>query len=247
MFKLLVHQNIRSLIKNFSQLEAYLTNSEKPSIIALTETWLKPYSNTACYKLNGYQELIAVSRKKRGGGVAFYVEIGKRANKVLEFVSEDTQMLTIFVDDKYLVTVVYKTPQAKLEDFLNALTDYLLQIERLKTSQRHVICGDFNIDMLIENDASRQLQTTIEIFGLSLSIKEALPTRPTVNGGSMIDLCFSNHDIETKIEKTTITDHRTLVCYYTATESKNTERMRTVRFWKKVETQQMKDKIYFYF
>ena len=247
MFKLLVHQNIRSLIKNFSQLEAYLTNSDKPSIIALTETWLKPYSNTACYKLNGYQELIAVSRKKRGGGVAFYVEIGKRANKVLEFVSEDTQMLTIFVDDKYLVTVVYKTPQAKLEDFLNALTDYLLQIERLKTSQRHVICGDFNIDMLIENDASRQLQTTIEIFGLSLSIKEALPTRPTVNGGSMIDLCFSNHDMVTKIEKTTITDHRTLVCYYTATESKNTERMRTVRFWKKVESQQMKDKINFYF
>ena len=80
MFKFLVHQNIRSLIKNFSQLEAYLTNSDKPGIIALTETWLKPYSNTACYELNGYQELIAVSRKKRGGGVAFYVEIGKRAN-----------------------------------------------------------------------------------------------------------------------------------------------------------------------
>merc|ERR1711894_390282 len=83
-----------SSFKNFSHLEA------KPSIIALTETWLKPYSNTACYELNGYQELIAVSRKKRGGGVAFYVGIGKRAKKVLEFVSEDTQMLTIFVDGK---------------------------------------------------------------------------------------------------------------------------------------------------
>ena len=36
----LLLQNIRSITKNFSELEAFLAETSEPEVIALTETWL---------------------------------------------------------------------------------------------------------------------------------------------------------------------------------------------------------------
>ena len=147
MSKLLILQNIRSLIKNFYQLEAYLINTDKPNILALTERWLSTHSTKNFLQLDSYQQIVTASRKKRGGGVAFYVKEGISWKKHHEIITENTQMLTISVQANLLVTVVYKSPQSPFESFLNQLTEYLLDLDHSKL-KRHIFCGDLNIDML---------------------------------------------------------------------------------------------------
>ena len=70
-----VLQNIRSVSKNLDEFEVYINSmSQKPEVVCLTETWLNPSYNNNCFSLNGYQTIIASNRKKRGGGVAFYLK-----------------------------------------------------------------------------------------------------------------------------------------------------------------------------
>ena len=63
-FKIML-QNIRSLTKNFDDLQMLLESlSEKPSAICLTETWLKEYHHTKSMFLEGYRPLVNINRKK---------------------------------------------------------------------------------------------------------------------------------------------------------------------------------------
>ena len=58
-------QNIRSLTKNFDDLQVLLESlSEKPSAICLTEPWLKEYHHTKSMFLEGYRPLVNINRKK---------------------------------------------------------------------------------------------------------------------------------------------------------------------------------------
>ena len=68
--------NIRSLnnYKDFAKLESLLSAlTFKPSIIAVTETWLKPDQLGPHTNLSHYTFLSNPRSKYRGGGVAFYI------------------------------------------------------------------------------------------------------------------------------------------------------------------------------
>src|SRR2546425_741590 len=66
--------NCRSLKKNFDQLNLLLSNfSTAPQIISLSETWLKPSDQLPYFSIPGYQFISVPRRKKRGGGVGFYI------------------------------------------------------------------------------------------------------------------------------------------------------------------------------
>ena len=68
--------NIRSIVnhKNFAKLEGLLSSlSVKPSIIAVTETWLKPAQTGFHINLPGYTFLSNPRIYHRRGGVAFYI------------------------------------------------------------------------------------------------------------------------------------------------------------------------------
>ena len=58
-------QNIRSLTKNFDDLQVLLESiKEKPSAICLTETWLKEVHPTKSMFQEGYRPLVNINRKK---------------------------------------------------------------------------------------------------------------------------------------------------------------------------------------
>ena len=68
--------NIRSLnnYKNFAKLESLSSPlTFKPSIIAVTETWIKPHQLGQHTNLSNYTFLSNPRSKYRGGGVAFYI------------------------------------------------------------------------------------------------------------------------------------------------------------------------------
>ena len=70
-----VLQNIRSLAKNFDNFNVFLkTLRNEPAVLCLTETWLSEKYPNNIFKIDGYQTLVSVNRKRRGGGVAIYVK-----------------------------------------------------------------------------------------------------------------------------------------------------------------------------
>lgn len=49
---------------------------------------------------------------------------------------------------EYIVTWCYRSPSDNIDSFLFSLNNYLTQNSELKN---HIICGDFNIDILKSN------------------------------------------------------------------------------------------------
>ena len=66
--------NCRSLSKNFEQLKNLLNNfNKKPSLISLSERWIKPSDNVSIFALCGYNFVSTPRKHKRGGGSGLFI------------------------------------------------------------------------------------------------------------------------------------------------------------------------------
>ena len=150
-----IHFNARSLSSNFKFISNFLTElNNKFDLITISETW----SNTQTvddYDLKGYDVYHKVRNKRKGGGVACYV------NK--ELASKCIPHKSIFVDNLlecitielmisgykfFIVSCLYRTPGSNTNDFSEIL--YALFSE-LSVSKTFFICGDFSLDILKHN------------------------------------------------------------------------------------------------
>ena len=104
--------------------------------------------------------------------------------------------------------------------------------------QKHLVCGDFNIDLLRSSSASEVLKGTLRLFVLE-SINSESITRTCRGGGTSIDLCFANHGVTVSIVETAIADHFT-VLRYTQIEMRNIDDNEncSYRCWKKLKNEQ---------
>lgn len=68
-----LHVNIRSIIKNFAQLELILGSSPRiPDVIILTEANIKN-ENVNLFNLDSYNMYVNLRKTRKGGGVIMYV------------------------------------------------------------------------------------------------------------------------------------------------------------------------------
>ena len=74
---------------------------------------------------------------------------------------------------------------------------------------KHVLCGDFKVNFLLNSKKTESLKSLIAGNGLSISNNNE-PTRASNGRGTLIDAIFSNFFIETKVKSTCITDHHTV-------------------------------------
>ena len=169
----LLLQNIRSITKNFSELEAFLAETSEPEVIALTETWLSKSPTHNYFSLKNYQNLVVANREKRGGGVAFYVRKNLAYKIVAKLELNELQILTIFLHPFTFLTVVYKPPSTKCGFLLNQLTEYILNLN-IPLGQNHLVCGDFNIDLLRSSSSSEVLKSTLRLFELESMNSESI-------------------------------------------------------------------------
>jgi len=73
-------------------------------------------------------------------------------------------------------------------------------------SDSFIVMGDFNIDMKVQGYTHDKLRKTMNSAGLSQLIKEA--TRITSTSETIIDLVFSNMDLQVEVwHEPKITDH----------------------------------------
>ena len=74
---------------------------------------------------------------------------------------------------------------------------------------KHVLCGDFNVNFLINSKKAESLKSLLAGNGLSISSNND-PTRVSNGRGTLIDAIFYNFFIETKVKATSITNHHTV-------------------------------------
>ena len=163
--KQILLQNVRSIPKNIDEFQVSLTQlNYLPSVICCTETWLSPNQNFNVFKLKEYQPLIESSRKRRGGGVCLYIKCGINYEIIKGTICNNIQLLSVKITNEKLkntiITCVYIPPSAIKTQTLLILQKILDDII-VAPSTHHLLCADFNINVLRK---SKRLSELISIL-----------------------------------------------------------------------------------
>ncbi|XP_045460890.1 uncharacterized protein LOC123671209 [Harmonia axyridis] len=150
-FKIL-HQNIRSLHKNFDELMILLRKLDTlPDCLILTETF--NLLDEESFGIAGYNMVYNQGEINKNDGVVVYLKtcytfqhdiVHIKPVKVLEVT------ITLPQGRKLLVTGVYRPPSTDVDDFIVSLEKYLKQ-KKSAVVESHVIVGDLNINILNES------------------------------------------------------------------------------------------------
>jgi len=199
----LLHINARSLSKNIDRLVSELNLlPNKPSIIAVTETWAKTDSDI--FPIPGYTSILKAREKKVGGGVGLFIQDAidlkykLRPDLSLNMPSESLFIqLTNKKHRNTIIGVIYNPPDSDVMQFTKTM-------EKLTSiiSKEHRPCfllGDYNINLLKHDKhfPTQQFLDTLLASGFYPLINK--PTRITENTATLIDNIFTNvHHIDTK-------------------------------------------------
>ena len=204
--------NIRSLnnYKNFSKLESLLSAlTFTPSIIAVTETWLKPDQLGPHTNLSNYTFLSNPRSKYRGGGVAFYIRDGIEFTHRIDLdIMNEKIFESIFVDIKFQDKVItcgniYHSPCNNgnaQKMFLADLDNILRKINKRES----FLFGDFNYNILDcdEPNVTKFIDVMYD-HGFSSLINR--PTRITDNSSTLLDQIWTNSNTLQKVKSCIIT------------------------------------------
>ena len=168
-------------------------NSNKPNIIAVTETHLNDNLNHGFttdelqYVLPGYKFFHRNRQSRRGGGVGIFIDIELAGKAKLElddiFIDEVFEAMTIRLPGIHLdrgkkdlvILVVYRQPgNANTSTFLESLQDWLNRYD--KSTNEVLITGDMNLDLL-KYQTHNPTSTYLDLL-MSHSLVPAI-TRPT--------------------------------------------------------------------
>ena len=190
----LLHVNSRSLQKNHDNLTHLLSTVQFDfSVIGVTETWLSEKSPDLV-DIDGFQLIRADRKTGRGGGVGFYINhtLVPKIRNDLTFTLSNAEILSIEFDvahhNSVIVCVIYRPPNSNMELFFE---DLEILLEKINVSKKACcLMGDFNIDLVQENDSSSTFRNIL----LSNSFYNTIdkPTRITSQTASLIDNIFIN-------------------------------------------------------
>ena len=189
----LLHVNARSLNKNFESLESLLftLNNFKFSIIGVTETWLHNTS-PSIFNLHNYNLIRRDREEQRGGGVAFYISenLQFKVRKEISLKQSETLFLEIMKPKgkNIIIGLIYRPPHGKVNLFCEDLETCLHTIT--KEEKQIYLMGDFNIDLLSQNNEHDLFLHTMHSFGYYPHIDK--PTRIDSHSSTLIDNIFSN-------------------------------------------------------
>ena len=107
--------------------------------------------------------------------------------------------------DVLIVTGVYKSPNYPADEFLALLGDHMTKLKS-KEAAKHVICGDFNINVFLEDRKLSKLIKKLSYFGFQLK-NNRMATKETTCSKTCIDLVFSNFKGVCNVDKTALSDH----------------------------------------
>ena len=204
----ILNVNIRSLDKHFNELEAELqVRKINPTLIGLTETFIKDDKAAESFKLPGYHKLITCNRTDgQQGGVALWIsnKIGHRV--LLKDTTREWLVVEILCPFRVLVGVTYRREgKFSRKTYCEWLDEELQKLG--STTASVIVCGDFNIDILKSNCCSTELEDAMKSSNLFL-VSPREVTRTFKNAESCLDHIYSDLPVAEKIVyQSSITDH----------------------------------------
>lgn len=186
-----LHTNIRSLSKNFESLELFLHTYENLyHVIVLTETF--NIVNVELFRLKGYSIYYNTGAINKNDGVVVFVKNTlTHICNTISYSNLKILRLTLTVNKQKIgVTGIYRPPSYSVQDFFPYYTDYLSNHCNLKNE---IIMGDFNINILQNNDVNEQYLNLMSEHAFLSYINDF--TRIENNSKSCIDHIFIKTDI----------------------------------------------------
>lgn len=221
----IIHNNIRSISKNFDEFAVLLREFEsKFDIIILTET--HEVSNINLYKLSGYDTLYNEGTLNQNDGLIVYIRSSIQYKyKICElnnikYKNSSTKInflnLDIVDDDKQNLSIsaIYRSPSTCPYSFNREIEKYLS--ENQKNVCTHVIVGDINIDLSSNEDYVQEYLNILGEYRFSSYINEY--TRVFNNQKSIIDHFFvysktQSDNIIPIIYRTLVSDHYPIIMH----------------------------------
>ena len=181
----LSHLNIRSLNNKKDDVELFL-KMYPYDILSISETWLNDCTNSNLMNIPKYN----FERKDRaspGGGIGCYIIKGLPYVRRFDLESDSVECMWIELKHSkhapYLIGIFYRKPEGSVS-VLNFLEE---QIERASLlSNNIIVMGDFNCNMLTENNLSDKVKEICDLYCMSQLIQS--PTRITPFSSTLIDL-----------------------------------------------------------
>ena len=189
MFLIILQWNSRSLTSNGQEFKKFVENlSDKPHVICVQETWLKPQWDFVMY---GYTAKRNDRETGNGGGVATFVKNGVSYNLVKIGKEQESIVIKVWSGKSSITIVNYYNP-------CNRLSTDILKDASGPTQGKVIWCGDFNAHSTLwgsnNTDANGSvIEEFIDDMGL-VCINDGRGTRynSTQNTESVIDLTLTS-------------------------------------------------------
>lgn len=200
-----LHINARSILPKIDDLLIILALLPV-KIVALTETWLTPDSESALM-VPGYKVICNSRKDTVGGGVALLIREDVKYNLLSDSAmpvhSSYERLFVTLPQEKgpdLIVGAIYRPPGLSLIEFND---DFFQLIPKL-SGDRHqlILLGDYNIDMLKVNNHGPTMDFLNSLSSFFITPIINCPTRVTENTMSLIDNILTN--MYDKIQEPTV-------------------------------------------
>ena len=152
-------------VRNKMDLVQYYAINENCDLLVLAETWLNE-SETQLYELQGYNAVHSC-RIDRGGGVSIYVKDTINYRKVAKAnINDRVSWVCVAIGEQKLkVSGIYKPLSYDNNTFL-----LLLKSLFVKHQKRHIIVGDFNINLLENTNVVVNYKNLVSVYNFAIKI-----------------------------------------------------------------------------
>jgi hypothetical protein len=145
-------------------------------IMVFTETWITSEEDAKLYEISNYNHIYNYRKERKGGGVSIYIHDSIKYEITENTVNNGNHFLWVCIDKLSLnIGGIYRPGDTNLIDFMDS---YVLQLERRK---RSIVFGDFNVDLLANDNQVTQYRNIIQENGYEIinKIDTAYSTRQT--------------------------------------------------------------------
>ena len=183
---------------NFDSLATSLhAISLKFSAIGIAETNIDP-SVQCTYQIPNYNSIYQnkMSGKKKGSGRGLYIHesLTYTKNDAFSILSDDIETLLVSIVNNstpLILGIVYRPPSSSLKNFNEIFSKILSSI---KPSNNTIIMGDFNINLLKNNEHSSSFEENILRNGFSPVISTPTHHKPNCQATCIDNILVNNHD-----------------------------------------------------
>ncbi|KAJ6634609.1 hypothetical protein Bhyg_13184 [Pseudolycoriella hygida] len=181
----------------------------KPLIVILSETCTTSEIKDCEIECEGYQTHRVDSHTRMTGGCCIYVSKSLSSELVSsKSINKAVWLLSVKVSNfNCIFTAIYNSPAASKRMCINIFNEWC--DDELDLTQKNIIAGDFNIDMMKNTTYPNQLRDITLCSGIKQCVKQY--TRITEKSKTMIDLVLTNCDLNVDVLiNDIISDHATL-------------------------------------